>query len=43
MLDEAQATSELYAPVESKADSLAQKYGTADTDIEAELNRLKNA
>jgi phage shock protein A len=42
MLDEAQAKSELNAPVVSKADSLAKKYGTADTDVEAELNRLKN-
>jgi phage shock protein A len=43
MLDEAQAKSELYAPMESKADSLAKKYGgAANTDIEAELNRLKN-
>jgi phage shock protein A len=42
MLDEAQAKSELNAPVVSKADSLAKKYGTSDTDIEAELNRLKN-
>jgi phage shock protein A len=43
MLDEAQAKSELNAPVVSKADSLAKKYGTADADIDAELNRLKNA
>jgi phage shock protein A len=43
MLDEAQAKSELYAPVASKADSLARKYaGAADSDIETELNRLKN-
>jgi phage shock protein A len=43
MLDEAQAKSELYAPMESKADSLAKKStGAAATDIEAELNRLKN-
>ena len=42
MLDEAQAKSELSAPVVSKADSLAKKYGAADADIEAELNRLKN-
>jgi phage shock protein A len=42
MLDEAQAKSELNAPVVSKADSLAKKYGLAETDIEAELNRLKN-
>jgi phage shock protein A len=43
MLDEAQAKSELYAPVESKADSLAKKYGgTTDAEVEAELNRLKN-
>ena len=43
MLDEAQAKSELNAPVESKADSLAKKYTDAtDSDIEAELNRLKN-
>jgi phage shock protein A len=42
MLDEAQAKSELNAPVVSKAESLAKKYGTADTDIDAELNRLKN-
>jgi phage shock protein A len=43
MLDEAQAKTELNAPVESKADSLAKKYkGASDPDIEAELNRLKN-
>jgi phage shock protein A len=43
MLDEAQAKSELNAPVVSEADSLAKKYkGAAATDIEAELNRLKN-
>jgi phage shock protein A len=42
MLDEAQAKSELNAPVGSKADSLAKKYEVIDTDIEAELNRLKN-
>jgi phage shock protein A len=43
MLDEAQAKSELNAPVENKADSLAKKYtGAAASDIEAELNRLKN-
>jgi phage shock protein A len=43
MLDEAQAKSELYAPVESKADSLARKYTeAAASDVEAELNRLKN-
>jgi phage shock protein A len=41
MLDEAQAKSELNAPVINKADSLAKKYGTADADINAELNRLK--
>jgi phage shock protein A len=44
MLDEAQAKSELNAPVESEADSLAKKYtGAAAADIEEELNRLKNA
>jgi phage shock protein A len=43
MLDEAQAKSELNAPVKSKADSLAKKYwGAVSSDIEAELNRLKN-
>ncbi|MDR0653550.1 MAG: PspA/IM30 family protein [Synergistaceae bacterium] len=43
MLDEAQAKSELNAPVESKADSIAKKYtGATDSDIDAELNRLKN-
>jgi phage shock protein A len=42
MLDEAQAKSELNAPVVNRADSLAKKYGAADTDIEAELSRLKN-
>jgi phage shock protein A len=43
MLDEAQAKSELNAPVVSQANSLARKYaGAADTDVEAELNRLKN-
>jgi phage shock protein A len=43
MLDEAQAKSELYAPMESEADSLAKEYaGATATDIEAELNRLKN-
>jgi phage shock protein A len=43
MLDEAQAKSELNAPVESKADSLAKKYTeAAASDIDAELNRLKN-
>ncbi|MDR3076163.1 MAG: PspA/IM30 family protein [Synergistaceae bacterium] len=43
MLDEAQAKSELNAPVVSQADSLSKKYaGAAATDIEAELNRLKN-
>ena len=43
MLDEAQAKSELNAPAESKADSLAKKYTeAADSDIDAELNRLKN-
>jgi phage shock protein A len=43
MLDEAQAKSELYAPVASTADSLVKKYtGAAAADIDAELNRLKN-
>jgi phage shock protein A len=43
MLDEAQAKSELNAPVESEADSLAKKYkGAAPSDVEAELERLKN-
>jgi phage shock protein A len=43
MLDEAQAKSELNVTVESKADSLAKKYtGAAASDIEEELNRLKN-
>jgi phage shock protein A len=43
MLDKAQAKSELNVPVESKADSLAKKYaGAIDTDVDAELNRLKN-
>ena len=43
MLDEAQAKSELNAPVESKADFLAKKYSEAtDSDIDEELNRLKN-
>jgi phage shock protein A len=44
MLDVAQAKSELNAPMEPDAESLAKKYsGAADTDVEAELNRLKNA
>jgi len=44
MLDEAQAKSELNAPVESKADSLARKYTEAtDAEIDAELNKLKNS
>ena len=44
MLDEAQAKSELNAPVESKADFLAKKYTEAtDAEIEAELYRLKNS
>jgi phage shock protein A len=44
MLDEAQAKSELNVPVVSQADSLAKRYaGAADTDVEAELNRLKNS
>ncbi|MDR1483068.1 MAG: PspA/IM30 family protein [Synergistaceae bacterium] len=43
MLDEAQAKAELNAPVESNADSLARKYTEAAvSDVEAELNRLKN-
>jgi len=43
MLDEAQAKSELNAPVESKADFLAKKYTEAtDAEIDEELNRLKN-
>jgi phage shock protein A len=43
MLDEAQAKSELNAPVESAAEKLAKKYaGADDSDIEAELSRLKN-
>jgi phage shock protein A len=43
LLDEAQAKSELNAPAENDADSLAKKYtGVADADIEAEWNRLKN-
>ena len=43
MLDEAQAKSELNAPVVRQAASLSKKYaGAAAMDIEAELNRLKN-
>jgi phage shock protein A len=42
MLDEAQAKSELNAPAENGAESLAKKYANAsDSDIEAELSRLK--
>jgi phage shock protein A len=43
MLDEAQAGSELNAPVEGAAEKLAKKYaGADDSDIEDELSRLKN-
>jgi phage shock protein A len=43
MLDEAQARSELNAPAESAAESLAKKYSDVDdADIEDELSRLKN-
>jgi phage shock protein A len=42
MLDEAQAKTELNAPAENAAASLAKKYGGAtDADVEAELARLK--
>jgi phage shock protein A len=42
MLDEAQARTELNAPPEDSADSLAKKYsGASDSDIDEELNRLK--
>jgi phage shock protein A len=42
MLEEAQAGSELNAPAEGAAETLAKKYsGAADSDIEDELSRLK--
>ncbi|MDR1572396.1 MAG: PspA/IM30 family protein [Clostridiales Family XIII bacterium] len=42
MLDEAQARTELNAPPENSADSLAKKYsGASDSEIEDELGRLK--